>query len=404
MTGLLRRVVLGLAAVGLCWTTGCAGFWVAQSASDGTTGTGSTDNVYIANAESTTNLPTLSGFTVGTGTLTAVPSSPYSLPCTPSAEAVNPADTLLFVSCSTNIDIYAYAINSDGSLTVLNGGAAIAPTTPTLGAAVSMVVSPDGQWLLALDATSTAATVDEYGIDLSSGTLVLNQMTGASAANTNLNTTIVPTGIAFATAPSGDYVITSLGTAGDMIFAFDTSTGVFPSTPSQLSLGSSDDSDNAVAVNPAGTYLFIARSGPGGGLAVYSINSGGVLGLVNNGTPYTAETQTLSKPDSVVINTAGTDVYVANRLEGNIYGFSINASNGALTALNGSPYTSGLGTDVAALAVDNSGSYLMAASNGGSPDLTLYSFDTTTAGKLDFATSIATGTDPAYPVAIAATH
>ncbi len=391
---LLRRVVLALAAVALCGATGCAGFWVYPGTSTGSGGstTGSTDNVYVANADLNTSVPTLSGFAVATGTLTAVTNSPYALPFTPSAVTVNPADTLLFVGSSVNNSIYAYAINSDGSLTELNNNS---PVAAVIEAVTSMVVSPDGQWLLALDATTTAVTIDEYQINLSSGALVLNQMTGASVPNTT-NTAIIPTGIAIATAPSGEYVFTSLGTAGDMIFPFQTATGVFPANPLQLTLGSSNDADNALAVNAAGTYLFIARSGPGGGTAVYSIGVDGALAEVT-GSPFAAGTQ----PYSVVVNSAGTDVYVANRGDGTISGYSI-ASSGALTPLSGSPYQSG--NSVTALAVDNSGDYLLAASNGGSPDLTMYSFDTTTVGKLDFATSIATGTDPTNPVAIAATH
>ena len=85
----------------------------------------------------------------------------------------------------------------------------------------------------------------------------------------------------------------------------------------------------------------------------------------------------------------------------NISGFSI-ASGGSLTVLSGSPYQSR--TAVTALAVDGSGDYLLAAANGGSPDLTMYSYHSATAGKLDFATSCLTGTDPTGPVALAMTH
>jgi 6-phosphogluconolactonase len=46
----------------------------------------------------------------------------------------------------------------------------------------------------------------------------------------------------------------------------------------------------------------------------------------------------------------------------------------------------------------------LAASVGGGPDLTMYSFDITTPGKLDPATSIATDTDPAGAVEVALTH
>ena len=103
----------------------------------------------------------------------------------------------------------------------------------------------------------------------------------------------------------------------------------------------------------------------------------------------------------MAVNKAGTDVYVANRGDGTISGFSV-ATSGTLTALSGSPYTSGTG--VTALATDSSGDYLLAAANGGSPDLTMYSFDTTTVGKLNLVTTTATGTDPTGPVAVAATH
>jgi len=54
MMGLLRRVaaVLGLAA--LCWTTGCAGFWVYPGATNGSSTTPTNDYVYVANAYTTT--------------------------------------------------------------------------------------------------------------------------------------------------------------------------------------------------------------------------------------------------------------------------------------------------------------------------------------------------------------
>jgi 6-phosphogluconolactonase len=159
---------------------------------------------------------------------------------------------------------------------------------------------------------------------------------------------------------------------------------------------SSTTSDNGLAVSPNSAYLFIARSGTGSGVAAYAIGTGGSLTEVSGGA-YTAGNQ----PFSVVVNTAGTDVYVANQLDSTISGFSI-GSGGALTAISGSPYTSG--SAVTALAVDRTADYLLAAARGGSPDLTMYSYDQTTAGKLDLSTSTATGTDPTGAVALALTH
>jgi 6-phosphogluconolactonase (cycloisomerase 2 family) len=246
-----------------------------------------------------------------------------------------------------------------------------------------MDISPDGQWLIALD--RTVGVIDEFQINSNTGALTPLAVT-YSASGT-------PNPMAIRIAPNAHFVFAALGTAGDIVFPFNTASGAF-STGQQFFVAG-NQSDNALAVDSTSTYLYIARSGTNGGLAVDAIN-GGALSAVS-GSPFAAGTQ----PFSVVLNKAGTDVYVANRSDGTISGFSI-AAGAALTALSGSPYSAG--SAVTALAVDNSGSYLLAAAQGGTPDLALYSYDATTAGKLDLAASTATGTDPTQAVAIAATH
>ncbi len=379
MMGLFRRVAAALGLAALCWTTGCAGFWVYPGSSKSSSTTPTKDYVYVANGTAVT----VSGFAVGTGTLTAVTGTPYSLGFSPTAVAVNPANSILFVGGNTAI--YAFAIDSStGALSALNSGAAVG-----YAAVASMDISPDGQWLFALDQNDIS--LEEFQINSSTG--VLTQDTPITYP-VPPGATVVAHAVKFA--PNGGYLFLALGTAGDVVYPFNTSSGAL-SVPLSLSLGaSSNNSDNALAVSTDSTLLFIARSGPTGGLAVYTIGSGGALTSVS-GSPFTAGTQ----PYSVAVNTEGTDVYVANRGGNNISGFSI-ASGGPLTVLSGSPYQSG--TAVTALAVDNSGDYLLAAANGGSPDLTMYSYDSATAGKLDFATSCLTGTDPTGPVALAMTH
>ena len=383
--GLFRRIAAALGILALGWTTGCAGFWVYPGSTNGSSTTPTNDYVYIANAYTTTTTTTmtLAGFAVGTGTLTAVQGSPYTLPFSPTAVAVNPANSILFVG--GNAAIYAFAINSStGVLSALNSGAAVG-----YAAVASMDISPDGQWLFALDQNNIS--LEEFQINSSTGVLTQDTPITYPAPQ---SATVVAHAVKFA--PNGNYLFLALGTAGDVVYPFNTSSGAL-SVPLSLSLGAaSNNSDNALAVSPDSTRLFIARSGPAGGLAVYTIGSGGALTSVS-GSPFNAGTQ----PYSVAVNTAGTDVYVANRGGNTISGFSI-ASGGSLTVLSGSPYQSG--TAVTALAVDSSGDYLLAAANGGSPDLTMYSYDSATAGKLDFATSAPTGTDPTGPVAIAATH
>ena len=380
---LWKRVLVGAAVSLLGMLAGCGSFFVYPGGSGGGGGGTTTgDYIYVANA--TTN--SLAGFSVGTGTLTAVAHSPYQLPFSPTAVAVNPANTILFVGGSSFI--YAYAINTNGSLSVLNSGSAVG-----ISNVVSMDISPDGQWLIALD--GNGATLDEFQINATTG-----QLTAVAGASYSIqNATVVPRSVKVA--PNGQLVFIALGTAGDLVFTFNTSTGLLTSSQ-QLSTPSATTSDNALAVSPSSNFLYIARSGTSGGLAVYSIGNAGALSAVS-GSPFAAGTQ----PYAVALNNvsstqaAGANVYVANRGDSTISGFSV-ASSGTLTALSGSPYTSGAA--VSALVADKSGSYLFASANGGSPDLTMYGFDTTTLGKLNLVTTTSTGTDPTGPIAIAGTH
>jgi 6-phosphogluconolactonase len=369
----VRRLATVAGMLALTLTTGCPGFFVYPG---GNTGGSSGNYVYVANSATSS----IGGFSIGTGTLTALSGSPYSLAVTPVAIAVNPANSILFVG--SNSLIYAYAIQTGGALSVLNSGSAVG-----IANVVSMDISPDGQWLFALDGNNI--TLDEFQINSSTG--MLTQQTGASYLVPGA--TVVARAVKIA--PNGQNVFAALGTGGTLVFPFNTSTGVL-STPLMLAPVSASTGDNALAVSPASTYLFLARSGTSGGLSVYSIGSGGALTSVI-GSPFTTGNQ----PSSVALNKAGNNVYVANQLDSTISAFNV-ASNGVLTAVSGSPYPGG--SAVTALAAERTGTYMLAVARGGSPDLSMYSFDQTIAGKLNLSTSTATGTSPTQAVAIAAVH
>jgi 6-phosphogluconolactonase (cycloisomerase 2 family) len=264
-----------------------------------------------------------------------------------------------------------------------------------------MDISPDGQWLFALDGSlgSTIVSLYEFQIDSSTGTLTPWPTSVGGVYSYAITTAApTPTPSAIKVSPDGTFVFVALGTGGDLAIPFTTASGLL-ATPTQMTLASLPQytSDNALAVNSSSTILYIARSSSAskGVVAAYSIGAGGLLSLEAEGT-------TGVYPTAVVLNSAGTDVYVANRTDGTISGFSTTASGGVLSPLGGSPYSSGSLVD--ALAVDNSGDYLLTASFGGSSDLTMYSYDSTTAGKLDISAATSTGTDPTGPIAIATTH
>jgi 6-phosphogluconolactonase (cycloisomerase 2 family) len=364
--------------------TGCREFFVPVNGGGGST-TG--DYVYVANQTTAT----LAGYSISTsGKLSSVTNSPYSLGYIPTALAVTPGNAYLYVG--SLFGLYVYSINSDGSLTAAVGGASQASVL-----AQSMAISPDGNWLFVLNAFTVIAgaaatgTISEFAINSTTGALTPEAGTSFIVSSTS------PSAQDIVVSPNGNFVIAALGTGGDVVFPFNTSTGAFGNTYQNLSPPSST-SDNALAVGPNSDYLYIARSGVSGssGLAVYSITaSNGALTQVS-GSPYT----TGNGPYSVAFANTGNYLYVGNRTDNTISGFSV--ASGKLTALSGSPYTTG--AQPIGIVKDRTGAYMLVACAGGSPDLQLFGFDSSVVGKLTSISSTATGTDPTNPIAIAATH
>jgi 6-phosphogluconolactonase (cycloisomerase 2 family) len=230
----------------------------------------------------------------------------------------------------------------------------------------------------------------EYQIDATSGGLTPKVDVTYDA----LTGTITPRMVKVS--PTGNYVFAALGNGGDRIFTLNTADGTLTFVPGGLQFNSPTTSDNALAIDSAGAYLYIARSGANGGVAVYTIGAGGALNSIS-GSPFAAGNGTFA----VVLDKTGKYLYAANRVDGNISAYTIGTGS-ALTAIAGSPFDSG--DFVNSLGIDPGGTYLLAGANSGNPDLSMYTFDATTPGKLNLATSIATDTDPAGVVAIAATR
>ena len=368
-----RSLPAGLLAGALISLTGCGGFFVPNTTNTGGGGTASgTDRVYVM----ASTAQTISGFTLGTGTLTAVSGNPLAVSFAPQAAVVSRDGSHLYVGGPGTLSLYDVA--SDGSLSA--AGAVYLATVASLD------VSPDGQWLFGLDLISQV--IDEWQIN-SDGTLNTVQPLQYSIGKG------VWSPKSLRVAPSGALIFAAVGTAGDVVFTLDTTTGLVAQSQT-LGPVDSQTSDNAFAINSGSTTLYLARSGTSGGLGVYSIGLNGLLTPIS-GSPYA----TGNGSNSIALEGTGKYVYVANRADSTISGFAI-GTTGALTALTGSPFAAGTG--VTSIGVDSSGDYLLAAASGGTPDLALYSFDTTTPGKLISAATKSVGTAPTGASIVALTH
>jgi 6-phosphogluconolactonase len=378
---------LFLAAVPLL--SGCKGFWDVPS---GSGGGGTKSGVFYVLNQKTAQI---AAYTIASGstTLTALTNSPYSLgTTTPYTMAISPNGGFLYVG--TVVGIYVYSVGSDGSLTVLNGGQVISADF-----AFTMQVDPSGSWLI--EAVSGFGAVNAIPLDPTTG-LVLS---GASEQSVTVPSTAVRrVAITQAGAPN-PYVFVAMGNGGTAVIPFTpANTDPFGTVSVIKPINTTTGGSIAVAVDLSRQLLYVGEtvavsgSNPGG-LRVFAIGANSSMSEIS-GSPYASGG---IGPGAILPTT--NYVYVANSTvsgtnNGNIQGFAVTTTGTVYSLTSVSTIAAGLTTN--AMDEENTGTYLLAVNSGGTPDLNVYTFDATTAGKLDLYTTASTGSDPVQPVSVVA--
>ena len=381
--------------------TGCGGFFVPQTNSGGG-GSGNTgDYIYVANGANTF----IAGFGVSSsGALSVLNNSPYNNGVAATALTVTPANTFLYAG--TTNGIYGYAINNDGSITVLNSGNPLAQdVVPT---AMQVEVDTTGSFLLAsgFGTSIGAQATGIYTIDTTTGLLTAhaNSPLALYTGKTTTPTVVTPTSMLIT--PNNSIVYVSLASLGVQVLTLGSGGALSAGNGSVVTVlpplsTSTSGSDYGLASDPNSKFLFVAELTTG--LRVFSIGTAGALNEVA-GSPYAVGTG----PTGVLLDSTGSYVYVANKGSSNISGFTLTAASGKLTAIAGSPFGSG-GQFPIEMIEDNTKKFVGVINSGnngssGNSDLQLFKFDTTTDGKLVPVSTATTGTDPTNPLAIAASH
>ena len=128
----------------------------------------------------------------------------------------------------------------------------------------------------------------------------------------------------------------------------------------------------ATTVDPSGKFAYVVDGGSNSILA-YTVNaSTGSL------APIAGSYATGSGPVSATIDPSGQFLYIANQNSNNISAYTINSDNGALTPVRGSPFASGQGP--ASVAIDPSDKFAYVGNENDSPggDVSGYTIDLTT--------------------------
>ena len=353
-----------------------------SSASQFTYGSAAASYIYVANATAST----LTALSLSSGTLTALSGSPYTLGTAPSAVAITPSGSLLYVASSSG-NVYVYTVAANGSLTLGNGGKSV---TSLLNPSY-MTVDKTGTWLFLISQSLTQ--MFEYQINPTTGVLT------APAGNPTSTVTLSSDPAQIYITPNNQYVYvgedpSSSGSSGGGtdIFTLDATNGALSNPLHFNAKNPSSGGDNAISSDANSKFLFVGETDSGSngssGVRVFNIGTGGSVTEIT-GSPFTAGLYL--DPVAIAMDPTNAYVYVASHASNNITGYSL-GSTGALTLLSTSPFTAG--TTLVAMSLDATKQYMVVIASGGNPDLQVFSFDATSPGKLDPIVNSATGTTP----------
>ena len=286
------------------------------------------------------NDSTVSAFSIGSnGALTPVPGSPFpSGGVEPTSVAIDPEGLFAYIANSSDDRIAAYSIGANGALTSIGK-----PISNRKGVSYA-VVSPNGQFLYVLG--NGHDKVSAYSID-SNGALTL--VPGSP----------FPTGKgpdSIAVDPTGNFAFIA-NYDGNSISAYDIDSNGVLTPIDTVKAGKEPDS---VAVDPGGQFVYVANV-ESETVSAYSIAPSGLTPVP--GSPFKIR----GAPAVVVVDATGSFVYVAyySTREGGVTevsAYSI-ASNGALSAVPGSPFEVGTSSPTA-MAADPTGQFLYLAYDG----------------------------------------
>ncbi len=291
--------------------------------------------LYAANVRS----DTISTYSINplTGVLSAVGSPTSSGAIEPNGLYFHPSGNYLYVSNYNGNSISAFSVASDGTLTAISGS-----PFNTVGASIinGVVITSDGLFLYADSMGGNGGVV---GFSIDQGTGALTTIPGSPFRNTLGGTTTNP-GDGITIHPNHRWLYMGLvGQRKMAAWSIDQSTGVL--TPIEAPIlnnsttGYVDNGGSASTVSEDGLFLYgtaFSRdvSTDPKKIIVYAIDQ------TTGGLTRSSEVDTGGAPNDVRLDTNGKYAYTCNsKFPPSISAFSVNKSNGELTALSPRDYS-----------------------------------------------------------------
>jgi 6-phosphogluconolactonase (cycloisomerase 2 family) len=262
----------------------------------------------------------------------------------PRAIAIDPADKFAYVANFLSNTVSAYTISaSDGKLTQTDADDVHGGVQYSISAKVgpnSIAIDPLGKYLYVANngASGSTGSISVYSINTASGALTPIDADGAGASTDT-----------FVTAGYNTSSVT-IDPDGKMLYVTNSGSGLGNNSISQFFINSDGSltsdfgqsllySPSFITIYPGGGYAYVGDI-TNDQISVYSLNADGSVNAPIQTIPTTGY-----QPLSMKIDSTGQNAYVANSGSSDgtlgISAYTINIANGQLTAVSGSPFTSG---------------------------------------------------------------
>jgi 6-phosphogluconolactonase (cycloisomerase 2 family) len=238
--------------------------------------------------------------------------------------AIDPAGKFVYVINVSSNDISAYAVNArSGALTQVAGSPFAGGPAP-----FGVAIDPKGKFLYVPDVDGTY--VSGFAINASTGAL-------AEVPGSPFYSGDYPNKVAI----DGSFVYVTNSISGDVsAYVIDAKTGAL--TQVQGSPFATGLYPVGIAIDPSGAFVYVTNytEGSHNDISAYAVNEGTGALTQLQGSPFEAG----EFPNGIAIDPTGEFAYIAdsgfanNHARGRLSAFAINASSGALTQLNRSPF------------------------------------------------------------------
>jgi 6-phosphogluconolactonase (cycloisomerase 2 family) len=308
------------------------------------------------------------------GTLTSINTAALALGSAPVAIAVNPAGTFAFTADSGTGDVGTFSIAANGAVTFV----VATPTGVTGSTPTGIAVDPSGNFLLVSDSASNVnGVIVVYEITPVTGVLV----PVASSPNLTAIMTAPGAGPSSVTVdPLDKYVFAtnqfapSIGLPG---WTFDDTLGSGTLTQFTPWQQVTDSDPIWVSVDPLDRFVYTSN-GSSADISAWTIATGGVLTAIA-GSPFTTGFAAGASAGNISIDPSGQFLFVTDSVNGEVVAYTINQTTGVLTPFTtGSPFMTGDPTgEPIPISIDPSGHFLYVGNTFGD-SISIFTVNTTT--------------------------